>query len=242
MIAGQGAAPVPQGWHRPVRPWTLVWVSLATLALWALAMVWLVWTLRAQWEARVVLHDQAIGLSLPQGLQAHADVLTRVATQVNEVQTVQVPLKQTLQVRLPDVLRSQARVHTTVPVDTAFHYEALVPVETELVAEVPVVGWLPPFKVRLPLRTEVPVKLSVPIRADVPLVLDVTGEGRIAGPLSVPLDTVLRLRVPVRASLEAEVVNRMAFTLLEASPVIPLRLDGSIVRLPLRDVSWVVLP
>ena len=228
----------PRGWNRPVRPAALLAVSAATVLLWLGAMVWGGWTLYRHWEARVWLRNQALGISLPQGLQAHADIQTRVETRLDAVHVARVPFRQEVSVQIPQALQARAQVRTTVPVDTQFTYQADIPVSAVLDTEVPLVSWLPRLKVQVPVSTVVPVRLTVPIRAQLPLVLDVRATGRLKGPLRVPVDTVFAIRAPVRASLAPQVQSRMAFTLLETSPVIPLFLEGSQVRLPLRDVSW----
>lgn len=229
-------------WRRPVGWRALLAVSLATLLGWLLFMVVATLWVRAHVQARVQLRDQALMMRLPQGMESYVDVRSKVMTRLHADPWLNVPIHQTLSVRLPEVLEAHTLVRTVVPVQTVFQYKTEIPVDTVVDMKVPVVSWLPAMAIKLPIRVAVPVDMTVPISAQLPLVLDVRAKGRVTEPLNVPMRTTLRMKVPLRADMQAEVLSRTHSRLLGPMEPFPIQLDQALLTLPLGSMNWVRQP
>ncbi len=225
-------APIPRGWHRPVRPVALLLVSGGLLLVWVALVAWAIWYVYGHWESRVHLQRQALLLRLPEGTAAVAEMMTPISTRVQAQPEVRVPLKQTIEAHLTEPLVAQLRVRTTVPVDTVLEVQHQVPVRTTLQAQVDLGRWLPTLDVVVPVALTVPVRLSVPVRAQVPLDLElvVSGELRQAVPLA--LDQTLVLRPRLDAPLQAQLTRQTRFALHGETAPIPLELLDARLRVP----------
>lgn len=224
--------PVPRGWKRPVRPVALIVVGGVVLLVWLVLMAASVWYFYEHWEARLTLHNQDVSLRLPVGMQALAEVSSPIQTRINMRPLVQVPIKQTMAVQLPDHLQANVTLHTVLPVDTSVSVDVLVPVKTTLSLSVPLHSWLPNIKVALPLTVNLPVHMVVPVKAQVPVDLDMVVSGDLPPVLNVPIETTFDLRPEVKGRIQAHMVNQAAFSLV--SPVEPfgVRIEQAHLRVP----------
>lgn len=226
-------------WRRPVGHRALVVVSVITLLVWLLVIVGATWWVRANVQARVQLRHQSLMMRLPQGMESNVDVRSRVMTRLKADPLLAVPVHQTLTVRLPDTLEARTVVRTVVPVQTQFRYQTEIPVDTVVSMDVPVVSWLPAMAIKLPIRVTVPVDITVPISAQLPLALDLHAKGHVTEPLKVPMHTTLRMKVPLRAEIEAEVLSRTHSRLLGPMEPFPIQIEQALLVLPLGNLSWV---
>lgn len=228
----------PRGWHRPVRRRHVVLTMAAVALLWLAIVAGAAWFTREHWQSAVTLRDQTITLRLPTGMPGRAEVRTPLHTRLDTQSTVDVPIDQMVRVQLMNKLGAQAIVNTSVPVDTSVEFQQDIPIETSIEMKVPVVSWLPAMNVVVPVKFSVPVHMTVPIRAQVPLVLDVHVAGQVSEAMAVPIRTTMRLNVPVRAKLQAEVLNRADFNLEGLQQPFDLTIAHAQVQLPLRDIEW----
>lgn len=226
-------------WRRPVGLRALVVVSVITLLAWLLFIVGATWWVRANVQARVQLRDQSLLMRLPQGMETNVDVRSRVMTRLQADPMLAVPVHQTMRVRLPDTLEARTVVRTVVPVQTQFQYKTEIPVDTLVSMDVPVVSWLPAMAIQLPIRVTVPVDITVPISVQLPLALDLRAKGHVTEPLKVPMHTTMRMRVPLRADIEAEVLSRTHSRLLGPMEPFPIQIDQALLTLPLGNLSWI---
>lgn len=228
------AEPLPAG---GVRRRHVALVYLVTVALWAALAAAGALALWREWSSTMAVRDQPIRLLLPEGLTASAEISSRLHTRLQAAPRVVLPIDQMVKVDMGQTLSARATVRTIVPVQTDFRFAQIIPVSTEVSAEVPVVSWLPAMSVKLPVRVDVPVDVTVPIRLQLPLALDLQARGRLAGPLTVPVRTKLDMRIPITAAVEGEVTSRADFRLLAPVPPMDLRLSEARIGLPLRDLQ-----
>jgi len=228
----------PRGWHRPVRRRHVVLVMGGVALVWIAAVASTAWFTRAHWQTSVTLRDQNITLRLPTGMPARAEVSTPLHTRLDTHATVAVPIDQMVRVQLMNKLGAQAVINTTVPVDTTVEFHQDVPVETSIEMKVPVVSWLPAMNVVVPVKFSVPVPMTVPIPTPVPLALDVHVAGQVSEAMAVPIHTTMRLKVPIHARLQAEILNRAEFNLVGLQQPFNLSIAHAQVQMPLRDIDW----
>jgi hypothetical protein len=213
----------PRGWNRPVRPVALLVVGGAVLLLWLVLMTTSVWWFYEHWEARLTLRNQQVSLRLPAGMPAMAEVTSPLRSRLNLRPRIEVPVHQTVSAELPDHLQAHVQVHTTLAIDTSVSVDQVVPVSTTLNLAVPLRSWLPRINVTLPLTLNLPVHMVVPVKAQVPVDLDMVVSGDLPPRLSVPIDTVFKLRPEVKGAIEARMVALTEFRLV--SPVEPFDLS-----------------
>ncbi len=228
----------PRGWHRPVSWPQLVVVALSVALIWLglMATAWVY--LRDHWQLALSVHDQPVMLRLPKGMAARADIHTPLRTRLDTQAHVAVPLDQMLRVALAQPVSAHALIKTTLPIDTVIRYEAEIPVVTEVDLLVPLTTWLPKMTVKVPVRFSVPVKMAVPVHLQVPLVLDVLATGQMTDALQVPLRTTMRVKFPVHADLQAEILSQAHFNLLGLQEPFALNLESIRLVMPLQDIGW----
>lgn len=232
------AAPVPRGWHRPVRRHH-VWLVLGGILLaWLMVVAAGTWHVMRHWQASAKLTNLPVRLSLPAGLKAQADIESAIRTRLDIRPMVNVPFNQQVKVSLDQALDGRATVRTVLPVQTSVHFKGDIPVNTLVALDVPVVSWLPRFKVMLPVVASVPVDLTVPVDVKLPLVLDMPVQGRLAGALSLPIRTQVTMRLPVRGELQGRIVNRADFTLLTSQEAFALDIRHMLMTVPMPRVAW----
>lgn len=228
----------PRGWHRPVKR-RHVWLVLgATALLWSAGVAVATWHVLGHWHAMAPLRDQPVQLSLPAGLKAQADIDSVIRTRLDFRQRIDVPFDQIVKVSVDQTLNARSTVRTALPIKTSVHFKGDIPVNTLVAMDVPVVSWLPRFKVMLPVVTTIPVDLTVPVDVTVPLVLDMPVQGRMAGTLALPVRTRLAMSLPVRGEVVGKIVNRADFTLLTSDQAFALDIRQALITLPLARVSW----
>lgn len=220
------------GWNRPVSLPSLLIVGGVVLVVWLALMLCTAWFVYTQLDARMDLSGQPVGLRLPAGLQARAEVQQPLLTRIDLRPTVSVPVRQRLQARVDDSLSMRVQLATDVPVDTVVQVDQVVAVQTELSMKVPLVGWLPAFDVTLPVTLNLPLKAEVPVRARVPLRFDALVSGELRAPIEVPLDEVFRLRPEVHAGVRAQVRGQMDFVVEDAMPAMPLTIERARLLVP----------
>jgi hypothetical protein len=235
VTEGEGLA--PRGWHRPISRAQLLGVSLAVLALWLAAVGLAAWAFWQHWEARLVLHDQPLSLSLPVGLRAQAEVAAPLVAPLDIHPRIPIRLDQTLSVQLEDALAARVQIHAVLPVDTVVSVVQDVAVATEVSLQVPLVRWLPAFTVTVPLRLVLPFKLEVPVTAQVPVDLDLAVSGRWPERIAVPLHANMVVQPRVRGQVSATLLRRVDFSLLGPVPPVDLMVSALSLSQPVRDVG-----
>lgn len=220
------------GWHRPVSLRSLLLVGGLVLMIWLMLMLAAVWFVYTQLDARMALQDQPVTLRLPAGLQAQAVVEHPVRTRVDVRPRVSVPVHQTLQAQVDDVLLLRAGFDAVLPVTTTVKVDQVVPVKTELSMQVPLVGWLPPFDVTLPVTLDVPFKAEVPVNVRVPIHFDALVSGELRGPIAAPIDTVFHLRPQVHGEVNARLRGQMDFVVQDAMPPLHLTIERARLFMP----------
>lgn len=222
----------PRGWHRPVSLRSLFWVGAAVLGAWLALMLGAAWFVYTQLDARMALREQAVGLRLPPGLRAIAEVSHPLRSDVSLKPSITVHVKQRLHARVDDTLLTRATLEANLPVRTVVKVDQVVPVRTVLRMQVPVVSWLPAFDVDLPITLNLPVQAEVPLHADVPVRLEALVSGQLTGPVEAPVDQVFRLRPEVRGAIEAEVQGKMDFVVHDAIPPLLMTLEQANLLVP----------
>ncbi|HIV72037.1 MAG TPA: hypothetical protein H9903_13975 [Candidatus Aquabacterium excrementipullorum] len=240
-LAPSAPPPAPGGWNRPVTRRALLLVSLLTALLWLALVVAGFFYVRREWVTVLEMRDQPVQLRLPEGLAARAEVAEPVLTHLESTQRLRLPLNQEVRVQVQNNLKAHTVIDTVVPVHTVVNFEGDIPVDTTVSAEVPVVSWWPSFPVTIPVKVVVPVKVAVPVSAQIPLALALDVSGELAGPLRVPIKTVLDTQVVLRANVRAQVSSSTDFSLL--SPVEPFGVDIRHARfqLPMSDFGWTMV-
>jgi hypothetical protein len=238
MLVSEMPPHAPRGWHRPVKR-RHVWLVLGgTALLWSVGVAVGTWQVLAHWHAAAPLRNQPVRLSLPPGLKAQADIDSVIRTRLDIRPRIDVPFDQIVKVSIDQTLNARSTVRTMLPVRTSVHFKGDIPVSTQVALDVPVVSWLPRFKVSLPVVTTVPVDIIVPVDVTVPLVLDMPVQGRLAGTLALPVRTRLAMTLPVRGEVQGRIVNRTDFTLLTSDQAFALDIREALITLPLARVSW----
>ncbi|RZL11067.1 MAG: hypothetical protein EOP40_04040 [Rubrivivax sp.] len=228
----------PCGWHRPVKR-RHVWLVLGgTALLWSGVVAVGAWQVLSHWHAAAPLRDLPVQLSLPAGVKAQADIGSVIRTRLDIRPRIDVPFDQIVKVSIDQTLNARSTVRTVLPVRTSVHFKGDIPVDTVVQLDVPVVSWLPRFKVTLPVVATIPVDLTIPVDVTVPLVLDMPVQGRLAGTLALPVRTRLAMNLPVRGELQGRIVNRADFTLLTSDQAFALDIRQALITLPLGSVSW----
>lgn len=222
---------LPRGWNRPVKPGALVLVGGSVLVLWLLAMAASIWYFYAHWEARLTMHDQAVRLRLPEGMQALAEVSSPLHSRLDMQPLVQVPIRQTMPAQIVDQLQAQVKLHTTIPVDTSVTVAQMVQVKTTLNLSVSVFSWLPRVPVTLPVTLDLPLNMVVPLKADIPVDLDLAVSGNLPSVLHIPIDATFAVRPRIKGAIEARMVSQTAFSLLPLAPF-PLVIEHANLRVP----------
>lgn len=236
------APPPPRGWHRPVSRLQLVLVAVTVLLLWLAMMTAAAWWFWSRGEARVVLRDQPLTLTLPEGLQAHATVSTPVRTHLRATPSVPVWLDQRVAVQFEDALSARVALRTVLPVSTTVRVDQEVTVSAPMRLAVPLRSWLPPLNLTVPVTLRVPVSFSVPVRAEVPLDLDVQVSGLWPDALSVPLQASWVLRPRIDAPIRTTLTRETAFTLLGPVSPMALRVPAMDLRMPVSRMALVPVP
>jgi hypothetical protein len=226
-------------WRRPVGRRPLLVVSLITLLVWSLTVGGAIWWVRAYVEAHLQVRDQTLMVHLPTGMKTNVDLRSKVHTRLEADPLLAVPINQTMKIRLPDKLNAHSVINTVVPVDTQFHYQADIPVDTVVSMNVPVVSWLPAMAIKLPIKVTIPLDMTVPVRTEIPLALDVRASAQASQSLSLPVHTTMHLRVPLRANIDAEVLSRTQSRLLGPVDPFALHIENARLTLPMSDMSWV---
>ena len=222
---------------RPVtRGQMVATVALASVAWLAMAVAGLFW-FKGQWLAALHVQDQALGLSLPTGLRASADVHSSIHTRLKASPRILVPLDQMVTVSMSQELVGTTHLTATVPIDTEVSYAAQVPVKTEVTMEVPIISWLPSMTVTLPLAFSVPVKVSVPFKTNMPVSLDIKAVARVPHALRLPLKGTMDLIVPLNEPLQAEVLSRTQFELVAGIENMPVMISNTTLKMPLSHLS-----
>jgi hypothetical protein len=225
-------------WRRPVRRSHLLWVSALAVLVWLAVVSLAAWQGYGLLVARMWVRQQPVRLQLPANLPMQAQLQSAIYTQINSGAMLAVPVRQRLSVQVPNELAAQSRVTAVVPVDTVFRYRAQIAVSTQVEALVPIVSWLPSLRVQVPLKTTVPVDVEVPVRAQLPINALVKARGRLAKPIEVDLDTTLRVKVPIRTPLVAQVRSQLDFTLQPPLPVVSMDIESTLLQVPLQDIRW----
>jgi hypothetical protein len=234
--------PVLRGWHRPVG-WRTLWLVFAiVLTAWLALMAAGLWWLHEQWQGQAELRNLKLGVGLPAGIQAHADLASTLHTRLDMDRQINFPVDQTMQVTVQGPLQARTTIKAEIPVSTTVAFEADVPVSTEVQAEVPVVSWLPAMTVTLPVKVSVPFKMAVPVRLSFPVDLDLQVRAELPQALQVPVRTRIRARVPLHADLRAVVTRRAEFQLDEGIADVPMLIERTRVQMPFKDVSWHLRP
>jgi len=237
-MSSNPAALRPRGWHRLVG-WRTLWlVSALILAVWLALMSAGVWWFHERWQALAALNQLPVGVSLPEGIAAHAWVESTLHTRLDRDARISLPIDQVMRVTVQGPIQAHTTVHAEIPVATTVAFEADVPVVTEVQAEVPVISWLPAMTVNLPVNVMVPLKLSVPVRLNYPVALDLNVSVEIPQALQVPVHTRVHATVPLHANLQATVTRQAEFRLDEAIHDVPMMIEHTQVKLPFRDVTW----
>jgi hypothetical protein len=231
-----------RGWHRPVG-WRTLWaVASLILVIWLGLMSAGLWWLHEQWQGQAELRNLNLGVGLPAGIQAHADLTSTLHSRLDMVRQIDFPVDQTMQVTVQGPLQARTTVKADIPVVTTVAFEADVPVSTEVQAEVPVVSWLPSMTVMLPVKVLLPFKVSLPVRLSFPVDLDLQVSAELPQALQVPVRTRIRARVPLHADLRAVVTRRAEFQLDEGIADVPMLIERTRVQMPFKDVSWGLRP
>lgn len=202
------------------------------MGAWLALMLGAAWFVYTQLDARMALREQAVGLRLPPGLRATAEVSHPLRSDVSLKPSITVHVKQRLHARVDDTLLTRATLEANLPVRTVVKVDQVVPVRTVLRMQVPVVSWLPAFDVDLPITLNLPVQAEVPLHADVPVRLEALVSGQLTGPVEAPVDQVFRLRPEVRGAIEAEVQGKMDFVVHDAIPPLLMTLEQANLLVP----------
>lgn len=229
---GSPPQPSPRGWHKPVKPVALVLLVGGVLLAWLLIMAAAIWYFYGHWQAQVTMVDQPVRLRLPQGLTAMAEFDTPLRTKLNLQPVVQVPIKQTLAVQLPDQLQAHVQIDTVLPVDTSVTIDHVVPVNTTLETSIKLRSWLPAIPVSLPVTLALPVHLTVPVKADVPVKLDINASANVPPSLPVTVDEVFTVKPHIVADVRARIVSQMVFSLLTPMAPFDMRITHAELGVP----------
>lgn len=222
----------PAGWNRPIKPVALIVVGGAVLLIWLALMAISVWYFYEHWEARLTLSQQAVRLRLPEGMVAVAEVGSALKTRIDMRPLVNIPVKQTMTVQLPDHLQARAHLKTTLPVDTSVTVTQMVPVSTTLNMQVALRSWLPAMSVSVPVTLQVPLNLTVPVKTEVPVDMDVVVRGELPPALNIPIDTVFAMRPHVKGVVSAHMRSQTAFKLLAPIEPFPLSIERADLSVP----------
>jgi hypothetical protein len=236
MAASAVASPVPmaqpRGWNKPVKPLALIVVSGLVLMLWLVLMTASVWYFYEHWEAKLTLHNQAVSLRLPAGMQAMAEVAAPMHSRIDMQPLLHVPIKQVLTAQLPDHVQANVKLQTTLPIDTTVKVDQVVPISTVLNMSVSLKSWLPRIPVTLPVTLNLPLHMVVPVKADVPVDLDVVASGDLPPTLNIPIDATFDVRPHVKGNIQARMVSQTAFSLLAPVEPFPLSIEEAHLRVP----------
>jgi hypothetical protein len=202
------------------------------LLVWALASGLAMWVCYAYWEVRLTLRDAPVVLRLPAGLQAHAEIDAPVHTSLDWRPSFQVPVRQSLNLRMQDDLSAKVRLKTHLPVAVNVVVDKVVPLKTQVDLSVKLRSWLPAVPVSLPVTVNLPVHLEIPIRANLPLDLDLHVSATWPEVLSVPIDTTFDVHTHVHAPISVQLTRRTSFRLLGPVAPIPLVIAEAPLRLP----------
>lgn len=235
------SVPSPRGWHLPISRAQLLGVSLVVLVLWFLALVGAGWAFWQHWETRLLLRNQPLTLTLPEGLLARAEVVAPLHTPLDIRPRIPVEIDQVLDVRLQDSLAARVQLQATLPVDTVVAVRQEVPVQTEVSLPFRLEGWLawlPAFQVKVPVSLTLPIDLAVPVRTQVPVTLDMLVSGQWPEHLPVPLKARMVVQPHVRALVAAQLVQQVNFALLGPVQPVDLLITQLDLGLPLRSLGW----
>lgn len=235
--ASTGSRP-PRGWHRPVGWRTLLGVSALILSAWLALMSAGLWWMHERWQALVALKQLPVGVSLPEGIAAHAQVASTLHARLDMNKRISLPIDQTMRVTVQGPIQAHTTARADIPVAATVAFETEVPVVTEVQAQVPVLSWLPAMTVNLPVNVMVPLKVSVPVRLNYPVALDLNVSAQVPEALQVPVRTRVHATVPLHADLLATVTRQAEFRLDEAIHDVPMLIEQTQVKLPFKDVSW----
>lgn len=230
-VAPHGHTPA-RGWHRPVRPVALLWVGGVLLLIWLALMVGGVHFFYTHWQARVALRDQPLGLQLPAGLLADAQLAQAVRLGLDARPRLRVPVRQSVSAELSDTLLVEVPLRARVPVRTTLNVAQQVPVRATLQLQVPVVAWLPAFKVELPVAFSVPIELRVPVDTEVPLALHLQVSADLSAALSLPVNAVFETRPHLQGAIEAQVHRALALRVDQALQPLPLMIEQAQLDVP----------
>ncbi len=193
------------------------------------------WWLFRHVDARVLLADQPATVTLPGPMRVKADVLDALDVLIDGDIATTVPIDQTLQVPIKDVLHVMTTVDSDVPIKMTVPIRNVIPVDqivhVDTKVQVDVLG----RTLTLPVRGDIPVKTTVPLSIDVPvdqlvrIRFTAPTEVRIKDALSVPLKARVAAVVPIHSEMKVPVRSA-----LEAEITVPGPIQANIVRTDLR--------
>lgn len=217
-----------------------VWLVFGgVLLIWLLVLFGIYRVIHSHFQAQLPLQNQALALQLPKFMPVAAEVHNTLVSELTHVLDVDVPVNQRVQATFPAQIPTQIALDTQVALRTVIDYRASVRVAAEFELQVPLKPFMLPgsLPVRLPLAFDVPVHLKVPVDTVLPVALRTPVIARIAGPVSLPLQTTLSSRVALATTLHTPVLTRLQAKLLfpTLEPV-----EVSLARADLRmPVHWI---
>lgn len=213
---------------------------LITMCGVALAAGWWAWQNLA---ARVVLHEQAVQIRLPEELAIKAEVSRNIQVKVDQTVPMRVPIQHDLDIAINQVVPMRVSIDTvvpirmTVPVKQVIEVDQVIDLNTQVQTKVMGIAMTLPIQGKVPVKASVPIDLNIPIHHDLPVAMVRTAQVTMQAPLRTHVDTVIETQVPIRQALSVPLMAPVNATLTFPNPTVQAGLDLMDLTIPFRSVT-----
>lgn len=192
--------------------WLLGLTVLLGAAVIGAAIAWFVFTYV---EARLPLHNQAAMVTILDPVTGYGEVLDRLNISIDETIKTKVPVDQMITIPIKGELDLELHFDGSVPLELNIPVKESIRLKQNVVLdtviEATMLGDLQKLPVRgiIPIDEEIPLDITVPVRKNVHLTFTAPVTAKIDQMVTVPLKTTIDADVPIDATFNVPVLNKM---------------------------------
>lgn len=194
-------------------------------------------------DARLLLTDAPAKITIPDPLDATADVLNSLEISLDEVIHTQVPVDQEISIPVDDTLDLLATFDAKVPIKLNVNVQETIPVDQTVFVDAIIEAEVLGDTLQLPIRGEIPIKANIPVNLNIPIDKDVQlnftapVSAKLKQNLTVPLKTTIEADVPIAADLTVPVKNALKARVYLPKGPTDVIINYADLKLPLRTLK-----
>lgn len=194
-------------------------------------------------DARLLLTNQPAMVTIPEPLNATADVLNNLDITLDDVISTSVPIDQTVSIPVDETLNLLAKfdaevpIQMNVPVNETITIDQTLSVDAVITAEVLGDTLELPIRGDIPIKADVPINLTIPVDKNVQLKFTAPVAAKLKQDLEVPLKTTIDADIPIQADLSVPVKSKLNARVFMPEDPTEVIIDYADLKLPLRTLD-----